>query len=128
MHERGLFLNDWRDGSLHTLEEHFGITSRDLQGVEILLASYNLDDYQGEAFILFVRDGVLYEVNGCHDALDDMHGQWEPEDTFIDALRHRMENGCLGKGKGGANLFADELRFLLLELERETIHGSGSPC
>ncbi len=125
MHECQLYLNDWCGGSLQTLKEHFGITDEELAGIEILLASYNVDDYQGEAFVLFREEGILYEVNACHDALDDMHGQWEPEDTLIGALRHRMENGRLGAGRGGVNLFADELRFLLLELELNTIHASG---
>ena len=125
MHERRLYLNDWCEGSAQTLVEHFGITHADLRGVEILLASYNVDEYQGEAFVLFRKEGVLYEVNACRDALDDMRGQWEPEDTFIGALRHRLENGHLGRGRGGVNLFADELRFLLLELERSSIHGFG---
>ena len=119
MQSHSLFLNDWNSGTIDTLKTCFGITDRDLQGVEILLASYTRDECQGDAFVLFVRNGVLYEVNASHDSVDNLVGQWEPEDTFIRALQYRLDKGNLGLGANGANLYADELRFLLVELERK---------
>ncbi|OOZ37498.1 hypothetical protein [Solemya velesiana gill symbiont] len=117
MDKKGLFLNDWHEGGLAELKQAFGIADHDLHGAEVLLASYARDAYCGEAFVLMRRAGALFEVNASHDSVDGFEGQWEPEDTFIAALRYRMERGRLGSPEGGINEFADELRFLLAELE-----------
>lgn len=119
MHEHDIYLNDWSGSGKDRLKKAFGIGDRELEGVEILLASYTRDDFHGEAFVLFRRQGVLFEVNASHNSSDGLEGQWEPEDTLIEALRYRLEKGCLGSPDGGINLFADELLFLLTELEFE---------
>ncbi|MCG8428695.1 MAG: hypothetical protein MI754_15175 [Chromatiales bacterium] len=119
MHESGLFLNDWQGKDARVLIERFAITRRDLGDVEILLASYSSDAFCGEAFVLFKKGDRLYEVNASHDSSDGMVGQWEPEETMVAALRYRLENGHLGSPEGGLNLFVDELRFLLVELEAD---------
>ncbi|MET0101039.1 MAG: hypothetical protein ABW078_04845 [Sedimenticola sp.] len=117
MVEKGLFLNDWKEGGLAALKEAFVLTDHELHGVEVLLASYARDAFCGEAFILMRQAGALFEVNASHDSVDGFEGQWEPEDTLVSALRYRLEKGRLGSPEGGINEFADELRFLLLELE-----------
>ncbi|MET0094360.1 MAG: hypothetical protein ABW120_12540 [Sedimenticola sp.] len=117
MVEKGLFLNDWKEGGLSALKEAFVLTDHELHGVEVLLASYARDAFSGEAFVLMRQAGALFEVNASHDSVDGFEGQWEPEDTLVAALRYRLEKGRLGSPEGGINEFADELRFLLLELE-----------
>jgi hypothetical protein len=119
VHERDIFLNDWKDGGLDALKEAFGITDRHLQDFEVLLASYCRDSFGGEAFVLLCREGRLFEVNASHDTGAGMAGQWEPEATIIEALRHRLDKGRLGCDEIGESWFADELRFLLAELEVE---------
>jgi len=119
MNSRCVFLNEWVDADATLLKGRFALSSTDLNGVELLLASYHRDACGGEAFVLFRKDGVLYEVNASHDSSDGIEGQWEPEDTLISALRYRLEKGRLGRADGGGNLFAEELRFLLAELEAE---------
>lgn len=81
------------------------------KGVEILLASYSTEGYDGSAFVLFRRDGQLYEVNGSHCSCYGLEGQWEPEPTTVEALRHRMTEGNLGAYND--NRFVDELRQVL---------------
>jgi hypothetical protein len=119
VHEREIFLNDWREGGMRALKDAFGITDRHLEGFELLLASYCRDSFGGEAFVLLCREGQLFEVNASHDTDAGMAGQWEPEATFIEALRHRLEKGRLGCDEIGESWFADELRFLLAELAAE---------
>lgn len=85
-------------------------------GVEILLASYGTPSYEGYAFVLFRRDGKLYEVNGSHCSCYELEGQWEPEETTVEALRHRIGAGQLGSGGWDDNPFAAEL---LQVLDRE---------
>lgn len=117
MYEHDLYLNEWKEGNLKTLKKAFGLTDAALESVEILLASYSRDALCGEAFILFKKDGQLYEVNASHDSTDGMFDQWEPEETLLAALRYRLEHGRLGRGDDGEVLFASELAFLLAELE-----------
>lgn len=112
-----VFLNEWQEGDEQTLKQVFGISDRDLAEARLLLASYLRDEYYGEAFVLFCRGGKLYEVNASHDSVAGMVGQWEPEETIIEALQYRLDKGTLGSGTNGTNVFADELRFLLAELE-----------
>ena len=111
------FLNEWHDGDVELLKKEFGLLGCELANATILLASYIHDELGGEAFVLFRQDGILYEINASHDSVGLVTGQWEPEETFVKALRHRLEQGRLGRGTGDDNLFADELRFLLIELE-----------
>ena len=120
MHENGLFLNDWNGGDQSALKDWFGIGDSELRGVEILLASYTREDIGGAAFVLFLCQGALYEINACHDSgAGGFKGQWEPEDTNVAVLRHRLEKGNLGRDDRGRDLFASDLIFLLAELERE---------
>lgn len=84
------------------------------QNLKILLASYTNECYEGDAFVLFERDGKLFEVNGGHCSCFGLEGQWEPEETTKEALIHRLDKGDLGVSywdKG--NTFAEELRSVL---------------
>jgi hypothetical protein len=87
------------------------------QSMNVLLASYGTPSYEGYAFVLFSRDGKLYEVNGSHCSCYGLENQWSPEETTVEALRHRLENGSLGADDYSENMFADELRAALARLE-----------
>lgn len=60
---------------------------------QILFASYGGASYEGDAFVLFERDGKLYEVHGSHCSCYGLEGQWEPEETTWAALDLRPRNG-----------------------------------
>lgn len=64
---------------------------------EILLAEYAAEAYGGSAFVLFERDGKLYEVNAGHCSCYGLEGQWSPEETTWSALamRRLTSYGCL---------------------------------
>lgn len=89
-----------------------------IEGVEILLAWY--DDpwgYSGEAFVLFRKDGKLFEVNGSHCSCYGLEDQWEPEETDAEALIFRLgnendEGDRLGR-HGETDYFATALRDML---------------
>lgn len=89
------------------------------KGAEILLASYGTPSYEGYAFVLFRRDGKLWEVDGSHCSCYGLAGQWDPEQTTVDALRHRINEGNLGAGSYDENPFAAELLALLALLDGE---------
>ena len=67
----------------------FGITSRDLDDTQILIADYQCEDFEGVAFVLFRRDGKLYEVHGSHCSCHGLQDQWEPQEATLEALRMR---------------------------------------
>lgn len=71
----------------------FNITDQDLEGVRILIADYNFEGYEGSAFVLFEKDGSYYEVHGDHCSCYGLEGQWEPEKTYLYALRYRLRKG-----------------------------------
>jgi hypothetical protein len=60
-----------------------------LDGAAVLVAWYGLGDYEGSAFVLFLKDDTLYEVNGAHCSCYGLENQWEPEVTSTAALRKR---------------------------------------
>ena len=77
---------------------------------QILLAYYDIDGYDGDAFVLYrdINTGKLYEVHGSHCSCYGLEDQWEPEETTKQALRTRMTEGCLGHNK-----FEMELKAVL---------------
>lgn len=91
--------------------------SPEFKGVEILLASYGTGEYEGSAFVLFRRDGQLYEVNGSHCSCYGLENQWDPELTTVEALRHRLTKGTFGTDSYCNNSFAIELHQVLDALE-----------
>src|SRR5579864_9387612 len=104
--------------SKNSVEEDFEIQIPDTD--EILLASYGSWSYDGDAFVLFRRHikgekTRLFEVNGSHCSCYGLEGQWEPEETTIQALRFRMKNGRFGQDE--YHKFANELTKILDALE-----------
>lgn len=113
-----VYLNDWKDGCLAEVASDFETDPQQMEGVEILLASYSYESYEGDAFVLFRKGETLYEVNASHCSCYGLEGQWEPEETTVQALRHRMESGNLGSGWHEGNKFAKELREMLDQLDQ----------
>lgn len=55
-------------------------------GETILMAIYETEWYQGDAFVLFEKDGKLYEINGGHCSCYGLEGQWSPEEVLLAEL------------------------------------------
>ena len=62
---------------------------KDLEGATILIAIYDTPCYEGYAFVLYEKDGELFEVNGSHCSCYGLEGQWEPSKTNWKALDMR---------------------------------------
>ena len=95
----GIYLNDWKESGREGMLCDFGLVENDIAGCEILLADYTYEDYEGSAFVLFVRDGKLYEVNAGHcscyglseqDYSGDATTQFQPEETTKEAILKRI--------------------------------------
>lgn len=82
------YFNDFEDKA--HIAKSFEIPVSDLDDCEILFASYGGYYYDGNALVIFRgKDGNLYEVHGSHCSCYDLAGEWEPELTSFEALRHR---------------------------------------
>ena len=106
--------NSWREKKQQMTD---ALANDKWNNMEVLLASYSYENYSGDAFVLFKRDGKLYEVNGGHCSCYGLEGQWEPEETSIESLRHRLDNGSLGNDEDTGNIFANELREVIEKLQ-----------
>lgn len=87
--------------------KEFEIDPKELEGAGVLLAYYHIGDYgcDSSAFVLYEKDGQLYEVHGSHcschglgelDYSGTPGSQWDPEETTVEALEHRLTKGSLG--------------------------------
>jgi len=115
-----MYLNDWEHDGFAGMVRDFGDLG-DWKDLNVLLASYGCANYEGNAFVLFQRDGKLYEVHGSHCSCYGLEDQWSPEETNLASLQHRLDGGSLGHGYGD-NEFAAELRGVLASL-----HGARRP-
>lgn len=139
--QKPVFLNNWSDriglisdfNDLYMSAEEYNADEAPYQNVEfweekkkkmavaidefkqynILFASYGQDNYSGDAFVLFEQDGKLYEVHGGHCSCYGLEGQWTPEETALESLKLRLNEGQLGKDDYSGNEFATELREFL---------------
>jgi len=85
------YYGNWSDKE--DVARDFAINLSELDGAKILLASYSYEDYSGSAFVLFKKDGKLYEVNGSHCSCYGLEGEWLPEETSVKELLYRLEKG-----------------------------------
>lgn len=94
----GIYLNDWKDGDVERVLQDFDAHPED-RNIEILLADYSYESYEGSAWVLYRKDGKLFEVNGGHCSCYGLEGQWEPEETTVESIQHRVKNGWLAHGR-----------------------------
>ena len=101
-----VYFNDWDAGGEEAMLRDFGIDKSAIEGCKVLIASYTYENYEGSAYVLFEKDGKLFEVHGGHCSCyglsqqsyyGDGGTQWEPEEVDVAALRHRLEKGTWGE-------------------------------
>lgn len=99
MTEMPVYRKDWavadyedRIGADAMLDD-FDIQQEAIDGAEILFAQYEVEGYEGSAYVLFRKDGKLFEVSGGHCSCYGLENQWAPEEIAPEALRHRLEKG-----------------------------------
>ncbi|MCY7911158.1 hypothetical protein MOB65_20090 [Bacillus inaquosorum] len=118
-----IFLHEWKDQE-SVLTDFDGEQWNDKsdkkvsRDVNILFASYGNEVFwDGAAFVLFEKEGKLYEVSGKHCSCYGLEGQWEPEEVVLKELENRLVNGVLGEDDySSGNKFKEELcRFLGVE-------------
>lgn len=85
------------------LFDQFNTPHNEREGVKIIAAYYS---YEGIAWVLFDKDGELYEVNGAHCSCYGLEDQWSPENVPIEALRHRIQEGTICYGVDNSEISA----------------------
>lgn len=85
------------------------VLTTSLKGVNLLFSYYSYENYEGSAFVLFEKEGKLYEVNGSHCSCYGLENQWSPEEVMLEELEHRLLEGTFGESWHGENKFKKEL-------------------
>lgn len=73
------------------LLSNYSIEEKDLNDCEVLFAYYSYECYEGTSFVVLVdeENKKFYEVNGSHCSCYGLEGQWEMEETTLEALVKR---------------------------------------
>ncbi|MEC2335172.1 hypothetical protein [Bacillus subtilis] len=121
--QQPVFLHHWidKESVLRDFDGKRGENDSEVEvdrDVNILFASYGYELYSGNAFVLFEKDGVLFEVCGSHCSCYGLEGQWEPEEVVLKELENRLVKGFLGEDSYSGNNFKRELcEFLDVEFK-----------
>ena len=91
----------------------------DLYRAKIIIAWYTYECYEGEAYVLYELDGVLYEVEGYHCSCYGLEGQWNPTETNVETVKHISEKGTRYNGEGHKRTFIDAFEAYLANKEGE---------
>lgn len=67
----------------------YGVSEKEREDIEFIYADYEQADYEGWSFVLFMKNGKLYEVNGSHCSCNGLEECWVPEETSFAALMFR---------------------------------------
>ncbi len=82
----GIYGDDWLElATAHATRPKY-------KEINLLLASYETGCYDGTAFVLYEKDGILYEVNASHCSCHGLENEWEPEATTWDALEKHFDH------------------------------------
>jgi len=102
--QKPIYLNDW--SNKEDVARDF--QNDDIKNLNILFADYQNQCYEGEAFVLFEKDGKLFEVIGSHCSCYGLEGQFDPEEVCLEALEHRLI-----KGNYSRDIFSTQLKEFL---------------
>lgn len=120
--QKPVYLHDWREkiDVIYDFEDlRFAESERQekvvksYDNINILFASYSYENYSGDAYVLFEKNGKLFEVFGSHCSCYDLEGQFEPDEVSLEELNMRLLNGEFGVDSYSGNEFAEELKEFL---------------
>lgn len=86
--------SEWADKDRSEINEQL---NGDYKDVNIILATYEAEGYEGYAYVLFEKNGKLYEVIGSHCSCYGLEGQWSPDKVDFEELKHRLVEGTFGE-------------------------------
>lgn len=86
-----LFLDLFADGK-SVIANEFNISLEQLKNKHFVYAYYSCGDYSGDAYLLFIENDKLYEVDAGHCSCYGLEEQFNPEEVPIEVLYYRIEN------------------------------------
>jgi len=111
------YLTDWEGYDKPALCCAFNLPEEALDDIQILLAAYEYECYNGQAFVLFLKEGQLFEVFGGHCSCYGLEGQFDPEKVILSELENRLKKGSFGDDDYSDNVFKTDLaKFLGVDL------------
>lgn len=106
-----VFLNDF--DSKESVVSNFEISDELSALINILFASYGYESYSGSAFVLFEKEGKLYEAYGSHCSCVGLEGQFDFEEVNLTELENRLTKGGFGEDDYSGNEFKNEIKTFL---------------
>lgn len=120
-----VFLHDFKDKTALDIRVEFAGTRWDyeakdelqkkieneklMDGINIIFATYTDENYSGEAWVLFEKEGKLFETSGSHCSCYGLEGMWEPTEVSIEELELRATpGGTFGQDKYGSGDYRDQ--------------------
>lgn len=110
-----MYLYNWSEKK--DLAYDFAIDVTTLDGCEVILAAYEYEDYSGTAYVLYSKEGKLYEAHGSHCSCYGLEEQWKPEETSYEDLQFRLEKGTLGLDSWSNDMFKSHLTGIIKNKE-----------
>ncbi len=77
---------------------NFNVSDADRKDVHFLYASYDCEDYDGSAGVIFLRGGRLFLVTGSHCSCYGLEDQWDPTEITLAEMRHYADNNATPYG------------------------------
>lgn len=93
-----------------------------LSGAVVIVAIYAMGDYEGDAMIVFRKDGKLFEAHCSHCSCNGLD-RWFPEETTYEALVDRLDKTRRYQIERFGDLFVDALHRGLVDemFDREVL-------
>ena len=107
--------------SAEDVEQQWG-GAGSLKDAQVIAAVYTNEDYSGDAWIVFIREGKYYEAHCSHCSCNGLD-TWSPEETTYEALVDRLEKTTNYDVERYGENFAMAVRRGLLDekFEREVL-------
>lgn len=74
---------------------------------EVVVAVYEYESYNGDAFICYRENGKYYTVTGCHCSCYGLEDQWNPEEYAPELFRELVDRQLANDSHYGVEKQAD---------------------
>lgn len=96
-------------------EETYKSILAELGAAEIICASYDNGGYEGEAYVVYAKDGELYTVSGSHCSCHGLEGQWTPCESDWEIILANASQGSYFERTSEANGYLRQLAQTMIK-------------
>ena len=80
-----------------------------LNSAKVILAAYDIDGYEGSAYVVYEKDGMLYTVSGSHCSCYGLENQWSPCESALEIIQANIETNYLWNDLSEAKVYMQNL-------------------